>query len=61
MNEKKVLWKIVVGAFLVLVTVPNVSMYMNGSTQANAGLAMSAVAIFGGLYLIYRGMYPGAS
>jgi len=59
MNEKKVLWKIVVGAFLVLVTVRNRWMYMNGLTQANAGPAMSAVAIFGGLCLIFRGMYPG--
>jgi hypothetical protein len=61
MNEpKRVVWKIVVGIILVLVMGSNLPMYLGGSTQANAGLAMSILAIGGGLYLIYRGLYPGA-
>ena len=58
MKPKKIVWKIVVGIILILVCGNNIPMYMNGSTQANAGLAMTAIAIFGGLYLIYRGLYP---
>jgi hypothetical protein len=58
MNEKRVIWKIVVGAVLVLITAGDLPLYMNGSTQANASLAISALVIFGGLYLIYRGLYP---
>ena len=58
MERKKVIWKIVVGVILVLAFGANIPMYMNGSTQANAGLAMSFIAIIGGLYLIYKGLYP---
>ena len=57
-GTKKVMWKIVVGVILVLVMGSNLPLYLGGSTQANAGLAMSALAILGGLYLIYRGLYP---
>jgi len=57
-EHKRVIWKIVVGIILILVSGSNIPLYMNGSTQANAGLAMSAIAIFGGLYLLYRGLYP---
>lgn len=57
-GPKRVLWKIIVGAILVLVTANNLPMYFGGSTQANAGLAMSVLMTFGGLYLIYRGLYP---
>ena len=55
-----VIWKIVVGAILVVVSVANLPLYMNGSTQANAGLAVSFLMIFGGFYLVYRGIYPNA-
>ena len=59
MNEpQKVLWKIVVGAILVLLMAGNLPMYLGGSTQANTGLALSLLVIFGGFYLIYRGLYP---
>ena len=57
-EPKRVIWKIVVGIILVLVMASNLPLYLGGSTQANAGLAMSTVAIIGGLYLIYRGLYP---
>ena len=57
-GQKRVIWKIVVGAALVLIAANNLPMAMNGTTQGNAGLAMSALAIVGGLYLIYRGLYP---
>jgi len=58
MNAQRVVWKIVVGAVLVLISASNLPLYMNGSTQANAGLAMSMLMILGGLYLAYRGLYP---
>jgi hypothetical protein len=58
MNTNRVVWKIVVGAVLVLIAGSNLPLYINGSTQANAGLAMSMLAIGGGLYLVYRGLYP---
>ena len=57
-GSKRVTWKIIVGAILVLVMGSNLPMYMGGSTQANTGLALSVIAILGGLYLIYRGLYP---
>ena len=57
-KPKRVVWKIVVGIVLILAFGANVPLYMNGSTQANAGLAMSAIVIFGGFYLLYRGLYP---
>jgi hypothetical protein len=58
MNAKRIVWKIVVGAFLILVSVGNLPLYTNGSTQANTGLALSILTICGGFYLIYRGIYP---
>ncbi len=58
MKQQRVIWKIVVGIILVLTFGINVPMYMNGSTQANAALATTALAIFGGMYLVYRGLYP---
>ena len=58
MDSKRITWKIVVGGILVVVSVVNLPLYLNGSTQANAGLAMSILAIFGGFYLVYRGFYP---
>lgn len=58
MEPKRIIWKIVVGAILVVVSVANLPLYMNGSTQANTGLALSILAILGGLYLVYRGFYP---
>lgn len=61
MNEKKVLWKIIVGAVVVLISAGNLPLYMNGSTQSNTGLALSALMMFGGFYLIYRGLVPGRS
>ncbi|MGB7207712.1 MAG: hypothetical protein WBD27_03540 [Pyrinomonadaceae bacterium] len=57
-EPKRTVWKIIVGIILVLVMGSNLPLYLGGSTQANAGLAMSIVAIVGGLYLIYRGLYP---
>lgn len=60
MDTKRTIWKIVVGAILVAMSVTNLPLYMNGSTQANAGLAMSILAICGGLYLVYRGFYPNS-
>lgn len=57
-GPKRVTWKIVVGAILVLITGSNLHLYQGGSTQANTGLELSIVAIIGGLYLIYRGLYP---
>ncbi len=57
-KPKRVWWKIIVGGVLVLVMANNLPLYLGGSTQANTGLALSALAIFGGLYLIYRGAYP---
>ena len=57
-RPKRVTWKIVVGCILLFVAANNLSLYQGGSTQANAGIAMSAVAIIGGLWLIYRGLYP---
>lgn len=57
-KPKRIVWKIVVGIILILVSGGNVPLYMNGSTQANAGLAMSAIVIFGGFYLLYKGLYP---
>ena len=53
-----VLWKVMVGAILLAVMVVNLPFYMSGSTEANTGLAVSGLVIFGGLYLIYRGVYP---
>lgn len=58
MQPSRIIWKIVVGAILVLVTASNVPMYLNGSAQANGALAMSVLMICGGFYLIYRGLYP---
>ena len=57
-EQNRVTWKIVVGIILVLVMGSNLPMYLGGSTQANTGLALSLLVIFGGLYLIYRGLYP---
>ena len=53
-----VLWKVMVGAILFAIMVVNLPFYMSGSTEANTGLAVSGLVIFGGLYLIYRGVYP---
>ena len=53
-----VIWKVIVGAILVVISAVNLPLYMNGSTEANAGLAVSFLVIFGGLYLLYRGIYP---
>jgi hypothetical protein len=53
-----VLWKVMVGAILLAVMAVNLPFYMSGSTEANTGLAVSGLVIFGGLYLIYRGVYP---
>ena len=47
-----------VGAILLAVMVVSLPFYMSGSTEANTGLAVSGLVIFGGLYLIYRGVYP---
>ena len=58
MKQKRVIWKIVVGIILILVSGNNIPLYLNGSTQANAALAMSFIAIIGGFYLIYKGIYP---
>ncbi len=58
MEQKRVLWKIVVGAIIVFIMAGNLPLYMGRSTQANTGLAISCLAIIGGLYLIYRGLYP---
>ncbi len=58
MKPKRIVWKIVIGIIVILAFGNNIPMYMSGSPQANAGLAMSAIAIFGGLYLLYRGLYP---
>ena len=55
-----VIWKVIVGAILVVISAVNLPLYMNGSTEANAGLAVSFLVIFGGLYLLYRGIYPDA-
>ena len=55
-----VIWKVIVGAILVVISAINLPLYMNGSTEANAGLAVSFLVIFGGLYLLYRGIYPNA-
>ena len=55
-----VIWKVIVGAILVVISAVNLPLYMNGSTEANAGLAVSFLVIFGGLYLLYRGIYPYA-
>lgn len=60
MDPQRTIWKIVVGAILVVVSVSNLPLYLNGSTQANAGLALSILAILGGLYLVYRGFYPSS-
>jgi hypothetical protein len=57
-QEIMVLWKVIVGAILIVIMAVNLPLYMNGSTEANAGLALSCLVIFGGLYLIYRGLYP---
>ena len=57
-KPERVIWKIVVGAVLVVVSISNIGLYTNGSTQANAALAMTALMIFGGCYLIYKGLYP---
>ena len=53
-----VLWKVMVGAIFLAVMVVSLPFYMSGSTEANTGLAVSGLVIFGGLYLIYRGVYP---
>ncbi len=58
MVPKRIIWKIVVGVILVVISVMNLPLYLNGSTQANTGLALSFLAIIGGLYLVYRGLYP---
>jgi hypothetical protein len=58
MGTQRVIWKIVVGAILVIVSVVNLPLYLNGSAQANGGLTMSMLAIAGGFFLIYRGFYP---
>lgn len=58
MESNKKIWKIVVGAILVFVSISNLPLYFGGSTQANTGLVLSGVAFIGGLYLIYRGFYP---
>ncbi|MCU1288008.1 MAG: hypothetical protein JWN60_237 [Acidobacteria bacterium] len=58
MKPKRVVWKIVVGIVLILLFGNNIPMYMSGSTQANAALATNAIAIFGSMYLLYRGLYP---
>lgn len=57
MQQKRVTWKIIFGGMIVFVAVSNLPLYTGGSTQANTGLAMSCLAILGGLYLIYRGLY----
>ena len=58
MNSNWIIWKIIVGGILVVVSVANLPLYLGGSPQANGGLAMSILAIAGGLYLVYRGFYP---
>jgi hypothetical protein len=58
MKPKRNILKIVIGLFLILAFGSNVPLYMNGSTQANAALATSAIAILGGFYFLYRGLYP---
>jgi hypothetical protein len=58
MQEKRNLWKILVGAILVVVTTNTLPLYLGGGTQANTGLAISLVAIVVGLYLIYTGFFP---
>lgn len=57
-GPKRVTWKIIVGALIVLVMMSNLPLYLGGGTQANTGLALSVLAILGGLYLVYRGFYP---
>lgn len=57
-GSKRVTWKIVTGAIIVLIMGNNLPLYLNGSTQANTGLALTVLAIVGGLYLIYSGLYP---
>jgi hypothetical protein len=58
MRQKKVIWKIVVGIFLVLGFGANIPMYFGGGTQANAALVTSFAVVSGGFYLIYKGLYP---
>lgn len=60
-QNTRVWWKVVVGGILVLATAMNLPLYFGGSTQANTGLTLSILAIFGGLYLIYRGLFPSRS
>jgi hypothetical protein len=61
MNQpERVLWKIIGGAILVIVTATNLTRYVGGSTQENAALALSLLVLFGGFYLIYRGLYPNS-
>ena len=57
-GQKRIIWKIVVGIILVLVMGKNLALYQGGSPQSNTGLSMSVIAIVGGFYLIYRGLYP---
>ena len=56
--SKKGLWQIIYGAIIVVLMANILPMFLGGSTQAKAGLAMSFLAIIFGLYLIYRGFYP---
>ncbi len=58
MKQQRVIWKIVVGTLLVISFGANIRLYFGGGTQANAALATSFVVIFGGFYLIYKGLYP---
>ena len=60
MRANFVIWKIILGAILVIVSVSNIRMYLGGSTQENAALATSIVVIIVGFYLVYRGFYPNS-
>jgi hypothetical protein len=53
-----VLWKIIVGGILILISVGNLPMYLKNSVQAMTGLALSILLIFVGFWLVYRGFYP---
>jgi threonine/homoserine/homoserine lactone efflux protein len=58
MKPKRNIIKIVIGIFLILAFGINIPIYMSGSAEANAALATSFIAIAGGMYLLYRGLYP---